>query len=338
MNLVFPNTRTSRLACLVLKGRNSICQTRCFHASRPHQLVNEALLLSHAAFETVHIASGLSWGSSLLLTGALVRVLFLPLEVAFKQNKRKFQLYQPLLQAWRSEFLRQAKTKEQKGELPYGPKAVEWWVEKQVIKKREHLQLKYGYRSWVGFLPLAAAPAWIINVDVLRRMVGMKQSMLSWFMNEDGDIDSSFIPPDPSLALEGFLWIPHLTIADPLSVLPITLWGLIFSQIYLRFRDVPSMSQRQIQNLSTVRARLQALLSTRFKETSLLVGILFGPWLIAIELPSALILYWIATSGTLVLERLLVNRIVGIGKTLKPTMPLTARLKGAKRHVAGSKQ
>lgn len=247
-------------------------------------------------------------------------------------------MYQPLLQAWRSEFIRQAKIKEKKGEIPYGPKAVESWVEKQVVKKRELLQLKYGYRSWVGFLPLAAAPAWIINVDVLRRMVGMKQSMISFFMNETGDIDPSFIPPDPSLAGESFLWIPHLTMADPLSVLPISLWALIFSQVYLRFKDVPSMSQRQIQNLSTLRARLQASLSTRFKEISLLFGVLLGPWLIAIELPSALILYWIATSGTLVLERLLVNRIMGVGKTLKPMMPLTARLKRAKRQVAASRR
>jgi inner membrane protein COX18 len=326
---VFPRTRTSRLACSVFNGRHSICPARQFHASRPHRFVDEALQLSRAAFETVHAASGLSWGPSILLTGVLVRVLFLPLELAFKHNKKRFQLYQPLLQAWRSEFLRQAKIKEQKGELPYGPKAVEWWMDQQVDKKRRLLQLKYGYRPWVGFLPLAAAPAWIINIDVLRRMAGMKQSLISFFVNENGDIDPSLIPPEPSLALEGFLWIPQLTMADPQAILPITLWALVFSQVYLRFKDVPSMTARQIQNLSSRKKQLQAVLRNRIKEVNLLFAIFLGPWLILLQLPSALVLYWIATSGTLVLERLLVNRILGVSKTLKVTVPLTAQLKKA---------
>ena len=330
MRPVFPSTRSLRLACLGLNGRHLTCHTRPFHASRPRQLVDEALQLSRTAFETVHSASGLSWGSSILLTGVLVRVLFLPLEVAFKQNKKRFQLYQPLLQAWRSEFLRQAKIKEQKEELPYGPKAVEGWMDKQVDEKRKHLGLKYGYRPWVGFLPLAAAPAWIINIDVLRRMAGMKHSLISWFMNENGEIDPSLIPPEPSLALEGFLWIPHLTMADPQSILPITLWALVFSQVYLRFKDVPSMTKRQIQNLSSMKKQLLAILRNRIKEFNLLFAILLGPCLVFLELPSALVLYWIATSGTLVLERLLVNRILGVSKTLKLTVPLTARLKEAK--------
>lgn len=330
MPSVFLRTHASPLLRSIVKGRNSIHRTQQFHASPPRQLVNEALQLSCAAFETIHTASGLSWGSSIVLTGVLVRVLFLPLEIAFRENKRKLQIYQPLLQAWRLEFLRQAKIKEQKGELPYGPQALEGWLDRQVAERRGLLQRKYGYHPWVGFLPLAAAPAWIINVDVLRRMAGMKQSLISYFMNENGDIDPSLIPPEPSLALESFLWIPSLAVADPVWILPITLWALVLSQFYLRFKDVPTMTKRQIKNLSTKRKKIQAILRNEVKDFSLLFAIFLGPWLISLELPSSLVLYWIATSGTLVLERLLVNRILGVGKPLKLTVPLTARLKRTK--------
>src|SRR2546421_3897918 len=116
-------TRHTRFLSSVLIGRNSIRQSRHFHASRPHQLVNEALLLSHAAFESLHTASGLSWGPAIFMTGILFRVLFLPLEIAYQRNRRKWQLYQPLVYAWRPEFMRQAKIKEREGAIQHGPKA-----------------------------------------------------------------------------------------------------------------------------------------------------------------------------------------------------------------------
>jgi membrane protein insertase Oxa1/YidC/SpoIIIJ len=330
MPLIFPSTRNSRLTSLVLKGRSAVCHSRRFHVSRPYQLVDETLLLAHAAVETLHTGSGLSWGPSILLTGFLFRVLFLPLEIAYQRNKTRRQTYQPLLYAWRHEFMRQSTIKRQKREIPDGPRAAEWWVEMELQKKRKLLQLKYGYRSWVSILPLASAPAWIINMDVLRRMVGMKQSVISYFMNENGDIDPSLIPPDPSLAQESFLWIPSLALADPLSVLPITLWALVVSQVYLRFRELPLMTKKQIQALPTAKQKMLAELSTRVREVGILVGIFLGPALIYLEMPSTLILYWIAASGTLVLERLLVGRIVGVAKSLKPAIPLTARLKRAR--------
>jgi membrane protein insertase Oxa1/YidC/SpoIIIJ len=327
---VCSSARNSRLTGLIFKGRSSICQYRQFHASRPHQLVNEALLLSHAAFETIHTASGLSWGPSIFLTGVLFRVLFLPLEIAYQRNRRRVQTYQPLVHAWRSAFERQVKIKEHKGEIPAGPKAGRWWVEKETKKKRELLQLKYGYRSWVNILPLASVPAWFINTDVVRRMVGMKESYLSYLTSERGEIDPSLIPPNLSLAQEGFLWIPNLAMADPLWVLPITLWALVVSQVYLRLRDVPLMSQKQIQNLPTIKLKMQAELLKRIREMGALFGIFLGPWLIYVEISSALVLYMVAASGTLVLERLLLKRIMGVGKDFKPVTPLTARLKGAK--------
>jgi membrane protein insertase Oxa1/YidC/SpoIIIJ len=324
------STRNFRLTSLVRKRRSSICQSRPFHASRPHQIVNEALLLSHAAFETLHTASSLSWAPSIFITGVLFRVLFLPLEIAYQYNRRKWQIHQPLVYAWRAELMRQARIKGQKGEIGHGPKAAELWVEKEVEKKRQLLRQKYGYHLWVSLLPLASVPAWIINTDVIRRMVGMKQSLISYFMSENGDIDPSLIPPDPSLVQEGFLWIPNLASADPLWVLPITLWALVVSQIYLRLKDFPLMSKKQIQSLPTIKQKLLAELSTRIREVGTLLGIFLGPWLIYVEVPSALVLYWIAASGTLVLERLLVKRIVGVGKNFKPAVPLTARLKRTK--------
>ena len=223
--------------------------------------------------------------------------------------------------------MRQAKIKEQKGEIKQGPKAAEQWVEKEVQKKRELLRLKYGYRLWVSLLPLASAPAWIVNTDVVRRMIGMKQSLISFFTSTNGDIDPSLIPPDPSIAQEGFLWIPNLAMADPLWVLPITLWGLVVSQVYLRLKDFPLLSKKQIQSLPNLQQKFLAELSTRIREVGVLLGIFLGPWLIYVEVPSALVLYWIAASGTLVLERMLVKRIVGVGKNFKPALPLTARLK-----------
>jgi hypothetical protein len=318
-----------RIASLVLKGRSRIptCQSRGFHASRPHQLVDEALLLSHAAFDALHTSTGLSWGPSIFLTGILFRVVFLPLEVAYQRNRKRWQIYQPLVYAWRPEFMRQAKIREQRGEIPYGPKAAEQWVEREVQKKRELLRRKYGYRLWVSLLPLASAPAWIINTDVVRRMIGMKQSLISYFTSENGDIDPSLIPPDPSIAQESFLWIPNLTVADPLWVLPITLWALVVSQVYLRLKDFPLMSKKQIQSLPTIKQRSLAELSTRIREIGALFGLFLGPWLIYVQVPSALVLYWIAASGTLVLERLLVKRLVGVGKSFKPATPMNARLK-----------
>ena len=225
-----------------------------------------------------------------------------------------------------------AMIKEKKGEIGQGPKAVETWVEKEVNKQRKPLVEKFGYRAWVNLLPLASAPAWIINTDVVRRMIGMRQSLISYFQTEDGLIDSSLIPPDPSIAAESFLWIPALSIADPTWLLPITLWALVASQVYLRLKDMPLMSLKKRQNLPSFKTRLAAEVSTRLRELGVLFGVCLGPFLIIAEIPSALVLYWVAASGTLILERFLVRRIVKLGKPLVPAAPMTARMK---ERVAG---
>ena len=330
MPLIFNHARNSRLTGLLLKRRSTTYHSRKFHASKPHQLVDQALLLSHGAFQLIHTASGLPWGPSIFLTGILFRVVFLPLEVLYQRNKKTLQTYQPLIYGWRSEFMRQAMRKQEGGKIGPGPKAAEAWVEKEVMAKRKMLSARHGYRPWISLLPLVSAPAWIINTDVVRRMVGMKQSLISFFQTEDGLIDPSFIPPDASIASEGFFWVPNLAWPDPVWVLPLTLWALVVSQVYLRIKDAPLLSGKQISNLPTFNQRLLANLTTRLRETGVILGLSLGPILILAEVPGALVLYWVAASGTLVLERLLVQRIVGLGKPFKPALPLRPRMKKAR--------
>lgn len=319
MPLILPQGLNARLPSQLLTLGHQRSTFRQFHASRSNQIIDEALQLSHGIFQAVHTHSGLSWGLSLALTGTLFRVAFLPINYISDRNVKRQQLYTGLLAAWRAEYQRQAIVKQRKGQLDPGPVSATSWVVEQQKRKHEVLKSKYGYRGWLKALPLCFIPVWIVNMDVIRNMVGISKN-----------INPSVIPIEPTMVGESLLWIPDITLPDPLYILPLAVWGLNGLSYYLNFKDAPWRSMADIQKMPFLNQRVAARFAHGMRIVLGAFVTMMGPFIIYNEIASALCLYWAAGTTTLIIEKQLLKRIIGMNKGIALTVPLSARLKKIK--------
>ncbi|KAI1636205.1 hypothetical protein F4809DRAFT_404864 [Biscogniauxia mediterranea] len=118
---------------------------------------------------------------------------------------------------------------------------------------------------------------------------------------------------DPSLATEGCLWFPDLTVADPYHILPILLSASLVVNVIPKSRDGIRVlfgletPQKEGAGLKVV---LQRGLSLGFHRALLLAGAVVGP--ATFDLPAAVHLYWLSSS--------LVN--MGFAAIVKRLIPL----------------
>ncbi|KAI6084279.1 hypothetical protein F4821DRAFT_176041 [Hypoxylon rubiginosum] len=105
--------------------------------------------------------------------------------------------------------------------------------------------------------------------------------------------------PDPSIALEGCLWFPDLTAADPYHILPIALSVVLVSQVIPKTNTLRRQvfgldpkdgfdvdSEKMLARTSQWRLRLN--------RAFILLAAAVGP--ITMDLPAALHLYWLCSS------------------------------------------
>ena len=317
-------SQNARLATSLGGSRNSLYLTRYFHVSRSKQVWNEALHLSHDIFQSVHTVSGLQWGLSLALTGALWRIAFLPCNYVAERNIKRAQLYAPLLASWRSEYRRQAIVKQQKGIIPPGPEAADKWWTEQHRRRSKVLRSQFGHRWWYNLLPLLHIPVWLVNMDVIRSMIGI-----------NGPRGNPFeIPMETSIVGEKLLWVPDIAYADPFYILPLAVWGLNICYFYLNIKDRTWRTREDIDKLPSPRERTFARVS---RGITLMTGsaiTMLGPFIIYNEIAAALCCYWAAGTAMLIIDKLALKRIFALKKKIEPAISLDARLKRRAPHYS----
>lgn len=290
---------------------------RSFHNTRRNQFIEPVLGQIHDLLTGFHTFTGLSWAATIPLTAVFVRLCIAePLQQASHgATQRQLDLL-PLTNAWRHVITAQVLHK--MGRL--GPLRCEREILLAVRAKRIELYKKWRCQYWRNFLPLAQFPVWLAIIETLRRMCGAGEGLLAMasrlFRGTSVEtscestleaLKSVTIPVEASLAEEGALWFPDLLAPDPLLVLPFLLSGTFFATLHLMSRS-KARSGRQ-----------SSIMVQRYEKALKIFALAIGP--VTLQVPSALLLYWISSSMLAMVSRLLIDRLMPFRRPPEPCRP-----------------
>ncbi len=295
-------------------------QRRSFHNTPPTQFLEAVLLSIHDVLTGLHSITGLPWAATLPLTALLMRVCFvLPLQVAnHRATQRQLDLA-PLLNAWRQNLQRKVMA-DFGGQ---GPRHTNMALQRGIRAKRTELYQRWGCRRWKNWLPIAHFPIWLAVIETIRRMAGAGEGLLGWAtsmvrdegVNADRDtiLDaisaSAVVPVEASLADEGALWFPNLLLPDPTLVLPFVLSAALFTSVHLNTR--PKAPDSVVLPPSVARKRME--------RAAKLIALAVGP--LTLQVPSAIMVYWISGSVISIGEYYLRARLVPFRSPIPPCKP-----------------
>ncbi|EKD16527.1 uncharacterized protein L3040_001263 [Drepanopeziza brunnea f. sp. 'multigermtubi'] len=279
----------------------SSLRSRTFHASpRPQNVLLTAINASHTALDGLHSLTGLPWAYSIPLFALLLRcTIILPISIYQRRAILKQASLLPLLQSWRH--------------------ALQHETMREVRAKRSELYSRHGCGMWKNFLMLVQLPVFLSVMEALRKMCGSREGVLGMLMGNqnnvvetgvenvagvitgDGLVDQALsIPTEMSLATEGVLWFPNLLVGDPQLVLPFVLSATLLLNIF----GLPTSKRPW---------------SVRLKRSLGLVCLVVGP--LMINVPSALLIYWISSSASAYLQALALENFMPIPKAVAPCEP-----------------
>ncbi|KAI0830932.1 hypothetical protein F5Y06DRAFT_205147 [Hypoxylon sp. FL0890] len=234
-------------------------------------------------------------------------------------------------------------------------------VRKRYKKAASRIYRKMGLQGWKLYSSILGFPFWLTGIESVRRICGGPRGILGAFLtgrNEDaatasstqGDVETAISStvaadhvstvdpstaslvaeharhlPDPSLTVEGYLWFPDLSVADPYHLLPLALSIVTVANLLPKTRaELRRLVGLKADDGSTVETPgTQSQL--RMRRGLILLGSMIGP--ITADLPAALHLYWLTSSAThWVTEKILSHFIPIKAKVL-------GRCKGAELHV-----
>ncbi|KAK3293501.1 uncharacterized protein B0H64DRAFT_215113 [Chaetomium fimeti] len=161
-------------------------------------------------------------------------------------------------------------------------------------------------------VPGATATAPVVGVDVVSPATGQEGILgaLPTYVAE------------PSMATEGCLWFPDLTVADPLHVLPFVLSAMLLLNVVPRTQ----MAWRQLLGLETPPETWTGNTKWRLRMQRALfvVALAIGP--LTINLPAALHLYWITSATLTKLYTTVISKLMPLPQNVRPAtregMPL----------------
>lgn len=195
---------------------------------------------------------------------------------------------------------------------------------------------------------LITLPVFICNLEVLRRMCGGPKGVLGTFIFGDSTAEDSTssaattipteavsassasatdlaeavastpsdfyasITIEPTFATEGCLWFPNLLQADPLHILPFALSAVLVAHMI----PETSAARRELFGLRPVSGDKHAVLMGQsrkrraFQRTIFILALAMGP--ITMDMPAAMHMYWLASSGT----------SLAVSKGLKRALPI----------------
>ncbi|KAK5044973.1 hypothetical protein LTR84_010345 [Exophiala bonariae] len=306
-------------------------QQRDFHPSRPNHLLPELLQLSHAAFQEIHSVSGLPWAYSIPLTAALFRASWIPIQCLIARNRKRRQLVSQPLLAWRYVYRKAAV--EARGRRPAteadAEKAAQWVTQKLEERKTSlKNDLPYMEPKWEWILPLAFLPVWFLNAETIRRMSSDTRTAMAWIGGRGDTTDSPasvLIPIESGLETESLAWTSDLVSADPYMILPgvfliLSVWN---ARVALGKAPDPQV-QKEMRRTRLGRLQLE------IPHIIQLLAVVFPLSLIWQDMPSAVVLYLIGSSATMLVQRAVIKNLMGETKVIKP---LNAKLAmGLKKH------
>lgn len=310
----------------------SSLRSRAFHASPRPQFLAEAITTSHTLLESLHSVTGLPWAHTLpLFAVALRTTIFLPISIWTRSINQRQVTLSPVIRSWAHTLRKE--TIQEVGHL--GPAASQKRLLIKMRRKRIEIYKRWGCQQWKNFIPaVVQIPVFLTVMESVRRMCGTGQGWLGMMMGASVPAESAsgtivtgdgilapldtLIPVDPSLATEGALWFPNLLVADPMLVLPFVLSATILLNIFGGRRNV-ALGKWQ----------------TRLRRNLGILGLAIGP--IMINVPSALLIYWIGSSMSAYLQAVLLEKFMPIKLPVEPCKPKRPWKTGLGAEILGGK-
>ncbi|XP_017071837.1 cytochrome c oxidase assembly protein COX18, mitochondrial [Drosophila eugracilis] len=241
----------------------------------------------------IHDYSGLPWWASIVLSTFLFRsVVTLPLTIYQHKITARIEKIALEMPAIVEELKKEAAIAKQK--FKWSEKQTQIVYRRSIKKQWQKLIVRDNCHPMKTMIVLwGQIPLWIFQSVALRNLVYMLPDPMS--------IQAQIVTTE--MTIGGFGWIPNLTVVDNSYILPVTL-GLI----NLAIIEVQSMSRTRPAT------RFQSIANNVFRGLS----VVMVP--VACTVPSALCVYWVASSSFGLAQNLLilspdVRRSVGIPKT-----------------------
>lgn len=307
-----------RCACVA-----GIPHFRAFHSSSHRRI--DLLVPMHSALQTLHSTTGLAWSAVIPLSAIFVRSAVY--YFITRKHRYNLQIYMDLMlvkQAWQAVFAKQIMTNHRHE----GPIFFKKEMLKRTAKKELDVNWRWGLKWYWRFMPILQLPPFIMAIETIRRMAGMPEGIFGWLtgwtrtklQNTDGvtpgdgnsaPVGATTSPPEdvvigsntsldsslafglePSFATEGALWFPNLLLPDPTFTLPMLVSASLLSQIAFGAYT----GQQELGFWKKMVTRGLTLFS-------------LGLFVIILEVPSAVLLYWVTSSGFGLLQTVLLHYI-----------------------------
>ncbi|KAI1135770.1 hypothetical protein F5Y05DRAFT_160012 [Hypoxylon sp. FL0543] len=201
-------------------------------------------------------------------------------------------------------------------------------VTKRIAKAERRIYRILGLQWWKIYSSLLGFPFWLLGIDSIRRICGGPRGIIGSLILGRGDASSSqgaveaatastadanhlsaVDPstassvaeparhlPDPSIAVEGCLWFPDLTVADPYNVLPFALSVVVVAKLLPKTRAGLQQLFGLKSDDGSTRVTPATEIRLRLRRSFILASSMIGP--ITVGLPAALHLYWLSSSAT----------------------------------------
>ncbi|KAK2625375.1 hypothetical protein QTJ16_005744 [Diplocarpon rosae] len=290
-------------------------RSRAFHASpRPQSIFLTFIDASYTVLQGVHSFTGLPWAYSIPLFAVLVRcTIILPISVCQRRAMIKQVTLAPLIGSWSWALKRE--TVRELGHL--GPNATHKIFQKKLRAKTTEIYRRHACSRWKNFLGLPQLPVFLSVMEALRKMCGSREGLFGMILgNERRVVEAGIentagvitgdglvalnIPLETSMSTEGMLWFPNLVVSDPQLVLPFILSATLVLNVC---HGSPPKS----------------IWGQRIKRTSVLAALFAGP--LVINVPSALLIYWITSGGFGYLQTVLLDKLMPMPKPIVPCKP-----------------
>lgn len=294
---------------------------RPFHSSSSQQFFESALTATHVALEGIHSVTGLPWVASLPLSAFLIRTTFiLPLSIYNRRAQQRQLSLIPLQLAWQHQIRRQVLAEGRAS----GPAECELRVKKAARQKRKELYKRWKCGWWKQWLPLGQLPIFLLVIETIRRMSGTHEGLLGLLVKQirgeqtspvdEGSeaspqiLDATKSPSvgiEQSFSQEGGLWFPDLHVSDPLLLLPFILSGSMLANIYV---SKPSMAGKK-----------ESVYQRRLTKSLKIFALLAGP--ATLQVPSAMLVYWISSSMFALGQNLLLDMFMPLKSPMPKEVP-----------------
>lgn len=294
---------------------------RTFHASLQPRFLDTCFEIAHTALTGVHSFTGLPWVATIPCFAFVARMFILsPVTIYLHRLNSRRATLKPALLAW----VHVIRIKVQQEHGAKGPDFCHKELAKQHARKSNEINRRHGTQLSRNLLSLVQLPFFLIIVETLRKMCGANKGLLGLVTDRGSqdyqsiieaipleqliapDLGNDLLPFEESFGSEGALWFPDLLVPDPMMILPFTLSACLFLNIYYQTSRYEGMSESKWMRRLSSSLKVLALAS--------------GP--MTLQVPSAMLLYWISSSlfglGQLVLMQRLSPR-------KKPPQPCMAR-------------